>query len=132
MRLLGLFRKPAGRGVVVGLICALLAWLASMAPVVHGVEEWALAGWFDWRGIRATQAPIVLVELNEESLDALGKPVAFIAPELADVVSYLKQRGAAAIGIDLFVPESMGEIPEVAESAAKLRESITSPPWNVV
>jgi adenylate cyclase len=95
------------RGVLLGLLCAAVAWSLSSPELAHGVDEWLFDGWFQVRGVRPTQAKIVLVGLDDASLDALHKPAAFLSPELAEVVACLKQQGAAAIGIDLIVPQSL-------------------------
>jgi CHASE2 domain-containing sensor protein len=45
--------------------------------------------------------------LDDDSLDDLRKPMVYIRPELAELVRFLKRQGAAEIGLDLILPESM-------------------------
>src|SRR3954447_2487588 len=99
--------RPASRGVGVGLACAVIAWLLSQTALLRGAEDWMLDACFFYRGSRPTQANIVLIGLDEPSLDELGKPYVYLSPELAEVVTHVKHEGAAAIGIDLFIPEKL-------------------------
>jgi adenylate cyclase len=106
-------RRPACRGALLGLACALVAWTLTRANVVRGLEDWMLDGCFFVRGGRATTARVVLIGLDDTSLDELQKSPADISPELAGVVRYLKNHGAAAIGIDLLVPETLSSRTEM-------------------
>jgi adenylate cyclase len=101
------FRNPLWRGPLLGLICAVSAWLLTRADIVRGVEDWMFDGCFSWRGKRPTRANIVIIGLDEPSLDALHKPAAYLSPELAEVVTYAHAQGATAIGVDVLVPDSM-------------------------
>jgi class 3 adenylate cyclase/CHASE2 domain-containing sensor protein len=56
---------------------------------------------------RSPKARVVLVGLGETSLDELGRPLAYLSPELAEVIRYLERRGAGAVGLDLIVPEGL-------------------------
>ena len=111
--LLAFLKNPAWRGVWLGLACALAAWLLSQMAVLRGLEDWLFDGWFFTRGTRPTQAHIVLIGLDEASLDELGKPFVYLSPELAEVVAHAHQQGAAAIGIDLFIPEKLSTLPDI-------------------
>src|SRR5262245_38172413 len=94
----------AVRGVGLGLLCALAAWALTATPLTRGVEDWLLDGLFFYRGARPTDAKVVIIGLDEPSLRGLDKPLVYISPELAAVVGMAADRGAAAVGIDLFVP----------------------------
>src|SRR5262249_48166563 len=74
----------------------------------------------------ATSARVVLVGLDDRSLRDAGKPAAFLSPELAEVVTLLKARGAAAIGLDLIVDESLQDSPDFARllGAEKLGQAV--------
>src|SRR5205807_10255525 len=102
--------RPRWRGVLLGLACALISWWLTTFAFVRGVEDWMLDGCFFWRGSRPASANVVLVELDEPSLDDLKKPLAYLSPDLARVVRFLKDRGAAVIALDLMVPESLGQL----------------------
>src|ERR1700722_18432824 len=106
---------PVLRGVWVGLACALAAWLLSPTEALRGLEDWMLDEGFTYRGNRPSQARIVLIGLDEHSLDKLGKPVVFISPELAEVVRHAHAQGANAIGFDMFIPDALSTMPEIAK-----------------
>jgi class 3 adenylate cyclase/CHASE2 domain-containing sensor protein len=99
------------RGAVAGILCALVAWGLVQTPMIRGLEDWLLDGCFAQRGRRASSAPVLLVNLDDASLDRLRKPAVFLSPELAAVVNHLHDQGAAAIGIDLLIPESYTTLP---------------------
>jgi adenylate cyclase len=103
------------RGLLTGLLCALLVWLMLSLFLPAGVDDWLFDECFLWRGQRATGARIVLVGLDEKSLQELHKPVSFLSPELAQVVRHVHKQGPSAIGIDLFVPEDMSSFRDIAE-----------------
>src|SRR5262249_27260063 len=119
MKALAFFRKPAWRGVWLGLVCALGVWLVSRTDLVRGLEDWMLDGCFSWRGSRATSAPVALIGLDEDSLRELNKPLAYISPELAEVVAHVHAQGASAIGIDLLIPDGLGKDPEIEALGAR-------------
>jgi CHASE2 domain-containing sensor protein len=114
-----LLLQPVLRGVGVGLLCALAAWLLGQTGTVRGLGDCVLDGCFIFRGARPTQANIVLIGLDDDSLNDLKKSSNLISPELATVVTYLHQQEAAAIGIDLFVPQSMSDLPEIEDEHSK-------------
>jgi len=112
------FRHPSLRGIGIGLACALLTWFASRNDMLRGLEDWQLDGCFWRRGNRPTQANIVIIGIDEPSMRRLGKPLAFASPELALVVNYLKQEGATAIGLDVYVPDSYSRLPQINDAKA--------------
>jgi adenylate cyclase len=114
MRYRFIFRSSWLRAVVLGVGCALIAWLASFSAVLRGMEDWMLDACFNWRGNRSSQARVIIVALDDESLDEFQKPFLYLSPELAAVVTYLKDQGASAIGIDVFVPDKLSDLPKVA------------------
>jgi adenylate cyclase len=99
------------RGAFIGLVCALFAWSLGQLPLVRGVEDWLLDGLFTLRGQRATSTRILLVDIDDASLDELRKPALFLSPEFAETVRYLDQQGASAIGIDVLIPQSLSALP---------------------
>ena len=66
-----------------------------------------------FRGVRSTRAKVVLIGLDDQSLDDLKKPVLFTSPELAEVVLFAKAQGASAIGLDLVIPNSLAALPDL-------------------
>src|SRR5262249_31458723 len=87
-------------------------------PMMRGLEDWLLDGIFDLRGKRATSAPILLVNIDDESLNRLKKPAVFLSPELAEVVHHIHEQGAAAIGIDVLISESYTTLPALQARGA--------------
>lgn len=121
--MLARFRKQIHRaslrGVGLGLIFALgVYFLMSGEGMLKGLEDWMLDGCFAWRGQRPTRARVVLIAIDEETLDSLHKSYAYISPELAEVVRYVNRHGAAAVGLDLIVPETMSTLPQIATPGA--------------
>src|SRR5438270_827918 len=109
------FRKPAWRAALLGLLCALAAWLGTRPAPVRGLEEWTLDGRFHSRGSRPTTARVVIIGLDDASLNELHKPYAYLSPELAEVVTFVKGEGASAIGLDVLIPESDSFLPELQQ-----------------
>jgi CHASE2 domain-containing sensor protein len=120
-------RKPAWLGLGLGLIGALLSWLLVQAPLLRDLEDWLfdssfisrgprpteMDSYFVSRGPRPSQTRVVLIGIDDASLDKLGKLSGNLSPELAEVVRYAHDQHAAAIGIDLFIPESKSTLPDI-------------------
>jgi CHASE2 domain-containing sensor protein/class 3 adenylate cyclase len=121
-------RRPALRGIWLGLGCALVCWALGQSPWLRGLEEWAHDGFFALRGTRPSRARIMIIGLDDAALDQLRRPLAYTSPELAEVVAYLKAQKAAAVGIDLLVPEGLtGEAelqPGKRGDASKLGQAV--------
>jgi hypothetical protein len=99
-------RKPQWRGIGLGLCCA-VAWLVVRQPLVQGLEEWCQDGFFSLRGKRPTRARVILIGLDDPSLDDLRRPLLYTSPEIAEVVTFLKEQNVAAIGLDVLVPHTL-------------------------
>jgi len=99
--------KLPWRGAAIGAACGLACWLVAMTPAGRGIEDWCQDANFAARGIRSSRARVVVVALDDDSLADLPKPMSASSPELAEVVTYLHASGAAAIGLDVFVPETL-------------------------
>jgi adenylate cyclase len=93
------------------MVCALAAWALAQVPMMRGLEDWLLDGAFVLRGRRPSSAQVLLVSIDDASLKQLKKPIVYLSPELAEVVRYLHDQGAAAIGIDVLIPESYRGLP---------------------
>ena len=121
-------KKPGRRGIVLGLFCAVLAWGVTQWGPLRGLEEWLQDGALAFRGARPTRAKVVLIGLDDQSLDNLKTPLLFISPQLAEVVAFAKAQGASAIGVDLVIPSSLTAMPDLqahgAGDATKLGEAI--------
>jgi adenylate cyclase len=98
------FRSLAWRGAMIGVICAVICWYLSGTAFIRILDNRALDGGFYFRGNRRTTANVIIVAMDASSLQRLGKPLMFFSPELAKVVGYLHDQGAAAIGVDIVVP----------------------------
>jgi adenylate cyclase len=85
--------------------------------MMRGLEDWLLDGSFVLRGKRATSSHVLLVNIDDASLDQAKKPLLYFSPELADVVDYLHDQGAAAIGLDILIPQSYSTLPALQAGA---------------
>ena len=103
--------RPVFRGAALGLLCGLACLLVAFHPVLRGLEEWLQDGCFANRGNRHSDARVVVVRIDDASLAELPKPLAFLSPELSEIVDYLDNRGAAAIGLDMMIPEDLDKFP---------------------
>jgi adenylate cyclase len=101
--------------VVSGLVSGLAAWLIVQISVVRGLEEWMFDGCFFYRGERPTRAKVVLVALDETSLDDIDEPLLYLSPKLAKVIRCARREGARAVGLDVMVPEQLALLEELAE-----------------
>jgi CHASE2 domain-containing sensor protein len=106
--------------------------LLSLTSPVRTLEQSLSDSWFQARGQRRTQAQIVLVGLDDTALERMAKPAAFLSPDLAEVVTYLKRQGAAAIGLDLIVPESLEHGRDAERLAAEKLGQAVAETGNVV
>ena len=95
------------RGAMLGAACGLVSWLVTLTPFGGGVEDWLQDASFAYRGSRSTATKVLIVGLDDDSLAALPKPMAAASPELAEVITYLHDRGAKVIGLDVLVPETL-------------------------
>ncbi len=100
------FRSASRRGGLIGVICALACWLLSGTSWIQRLDNWEFDASFVHRGPRASAANIVIVAIDDASLAEIEKPVTFLSPELAKVVTYLHDQGAAAIGVDFLLPRT--------------------------
>ncbi len=98
------FHSASFRGVLIGVLCAIFCWLLGGTPLLRGLDRRESDGCFAHRGPRSSAAKVIVVALDEASLEAIDKPLLFFSPELAKVVSYMHRQGAAAIGLDILVP----------------------------
>lgn len=125
-----LSRRVPWRAAAVGLASAMVVWLLSLSAWMHGVDDWLFDECFFWRGLRPLETKIVIVGLDSATFKELDKPAVFISPELAEVVAFLNEQGAAAIGLDLIIPEDLSGLdglqPEQPGDASKLGTAIES------
>lgn len=119
-----LLRNPTWRGAMVGIVCALGCWAWNRTALVRGLENWALDSSVLFRGQRASSANVVIVAIDDGSLQTLGKPPVFISPELGKVVTYLHQQGAASIGLDFMIPDSTQTIADLMPGAPGSAEAM--------
>lgn len=92
----------------IGVGCAVFCWFLNTTEMVRWLENWWFDTCFVLRGSRPTTTKVVIVGIDDQSLQELGKPLAFISPEFAKVVTYLRNQGAAAVGFDILIPKSAG------------------------
>jgi CHASE2 domain-containing sensor protein len=113
-RIFPLLLRPTWRGALIGALCGLASWLIALHPFFQGLEEWCQDACFSYRGRRDSAARVILVGIDDATLAELPKPLAFASPELAEVVEFLDRQGAAAVGIDVLVPEDLDSFPGLA------------------
>jgi CHASE2 domain-containing sensor protein len=94
-------------GLLSGVLCGLTAWLVVQIPVAHDLEEWMSDASFFFRGQRETKTKIIIVGIDDPSLAALPKPLVYISPDVAEVVTYLSDKKVSAIGLDLLIPKDL-------------------------
>jgi adenylate cyclase len=109
-----LLRDPNFRGFFIGLSCALACSWLSGTRVVRGLENWTLDRWFVLRGERSGPTELVIIALDDATLENQEKPLIFWTPELAEVVSFVRRQGAKAVGIDLMIPDSVNKFVNLA------------------
>jgi class 3 adenylate cyclase/CHASE2 domain-containing sensor protein len=97
------------RGAIVGAFCGLAAWAVAQQPLLRGLEDWLQDAGFAWRGARPSVTKVLVVGIDDATLAILPRPMAALSPELAAVVTYLKDHGASAVGLDLTIPDTLDE-----------------------
>ena len=122
MRIVERFTRTTYRGTLVGLCCGLIGWLISLVPFFRGVEEWCQDISFTYRGARASNCRVAIVDLDERSLRAIAKPLVFSSDELVGIINYLVDHKVSVVGLDLMIPEDLDSFPGLGEAPARLGE----------
>jgi len=122
-------RFGLARGLALALLVALVALRVADPPLIEELRVRVFDYYQVLRPRVATQHPVVIVDIDEQSLKRFGQwpwPRTLIA----DLVSRLTQMGALAVGFDVFFPEPDRTSPAMAaegfrnldeETRAKLR-----------
>jgi class 3 adenylate cyclase len=105
-------RAALGAGPVAALAGLLLALgLARATPIVDRLDEIAFDGqvrlarwWRDPDRIVAPAQDVVIVGIDDESLDALGVPLAMIHASLGRALQAIAAGGPSVVGLDLALP----------------------------
>ncbi len=87
-----------------GVVCALVCWGLGTTETARWLENWTCDVATLFRGGRPTSTHVVIVGITDNCLRSIDKPLAFLSPELARVVTYVHEHGAAAVGIDVLLP----------------------------
>jgi class 3 adenylate cyclase len=101
------------RTVAFGSGCAVLVAVCMLLPPLQLIDDWLFDLCFQLRGVRPSNAKVVLVGIDDAWLRSLKKPMPCISPEIAQVVNFLHEEKARAIGIDLIVPSYLEDLPEL-------------------
>lgn len=108
--------RSAWRGISLGFVCALVCWGLTYSSFVRGLDNLVQDSYFFLRGDRPTQAKVVIIGLDEYSLEKdLAKPLIYASPELAEVIRYAKRCGTRAVGIDIILPQQAATWPDVEQ-----------------
>ena len=89
MRVPKLFRSSKFRGIFIGLLCAALCWWLNGFRVVRNLENWSLDICHLLRAQHSGPTKIVIIAIDDKSLESHHKPLMFITPELAEVVHHV-------------------------------------------
>jgi adenylate cyclase len=92
-----------------------------LTPFGKSLDDWFTDACFVIRGERASDANVVIIAIDDDTLDRWKRPLPFISPELARVVRYADNQGARAIGLDVFVPESLSGLAEIEDGVGDAR-----------
>jgi diguanylate cyclase (GGDEF)-like protein/PAS domain S-box-containing protein len=98
-----LFASRLRQGLTLGVLCALVIWLAESSGWLEGMQRGALNAMFNWRG-RLTPSPnVILVEADEGVVAHYGQ---WPLPRkvYADLVRRLKHYGVKTIAFDVQFP----------------------------
>ena len=95
-----------------GIVCALICLAMNQTTVFRNLENWSLDLCFVVRDkLRSSDIKksdeIVIVALDNQWDKKFQNPKTYISPKLADVIAYVRNEGALAVGVDLFVPDSV-------------------------
>ena len=113
--------RTRSRGIITGVGCACVGALLLLTPFGRSLDYWFMDACFVIRGSRPSGAKALLIAIDEDTLDQLRKPSAYMSPELARAVRYAEREGAKAIGLDVFIPESLSGLPEIEEGIGDAR-----------
>jgi class 3 adenylate cyclase len=90
--------------VLLALGAALLAEGLFRSGALNPVEQRLQDAWFQWQGKRAEARHVVIVAIDEDTLEAFpDDPMVFWTDRLARAVARLREAGAAAIGLDMLL-----------------------------
>ena len=108
--------RPA-RGAVIRFVMRRRGRVLAQVPMMRGLEDWLLDGSFVLRGTRATAAKVLLVDIDDQSLDQLKKPLLFLSPELAEIwiISTIREPPPSASTFSF--PESYSSLPALQAGA---------------
>jgi adenylate cyclase len=109
-RLHDLLTPPAVRSdrrwsVLIGLGCALLTGLLPLTDLMERIElrshDLRFHLRFQWRGPRRTKAHVVIIAIDDDTLQAWQEPMVFWGTHYATVIRRAREAGAAWIGMDV-------------------------------
>lgn len=89
--------------LVISLACWGLVLLLARTGGIHRIEAMTQDWRFRLRGVRVspTEHQIILVTIDDATLNNIDKPMVFWGPELAQVLTRLHRLGARVIGVDV-------------------------------
>lgn len=104
-------RPPALSWPVWGAVVALLVAAAVELGVRHGTALPRLdaridAAWFRLAGPQDPGAPVVVIAVDDATVDQVRDPFTFWGPHFAQAIARLRAEGVTAVGIDFLLEES--------------------------
>lgn len=110
------YRKLNLQAAALTVLLGLLLGGLSLTSFGYRVETLALDSWFALRyrlfGAQAVSPQLMLVGIDEHTIQHFGKPRLLWDQELAELVTVLKSGAPAAVGIDILTSPALKGLPE--------------------
>jgi serine/threonine protein kinase/CHASE2 domain-containing sensor protein len=120
-------RERPRRGAAVGVIAALTALGATLWTVspIDRIERAATDARFGMATPHPPNPAILLVVLDDASVDAEAKPLGLVADEFGSALSRVFDAGARAVGVDLLLPRTWSGSGPFAQLLARHADRLT-------
>lgn len=113
-------KKSKKYSIVVTFVAALLGlflgWMSTNVNVGYPVETFPYDTWFQARyalfGPARIDSRLMLVGIDEPTVQYFGKPKIFWSPHLAELIGKVKEGNPAAVGLDVIIAPSLKGMPD--------------------
>jgi serine/threonine protein kinase len=116
-------RRRAAAGLCA--IAAAALGLLWAAPPIDSLERRAIDSRFGMLALRAPDPRLLVVSLDDRSVDADPRPLSIRADEMGSTLARVFDAGARAVGVDLLLPETWARSGPFAQLLARHAERIT-------